>query len=127
MNRAGTLWIFGVMFLICADIVARNLFAAPIRGVPEIVAYSIVGIVYLQLANTLHAGRFTRAEMLPDWLEARRPFAGRAFRAAFDLTGVAVFSVVTSGVWPAFADAWAENEVAGVPGDFTFIVWPFKL
>ncbi len=127
MNRAGTLWIFGVMFLICADIVARNLFAAPIRGVPEIVAYSIVGIVYLQLANTLHAGRFTRAEMLPDWLEARRPFAGRVFRSAFDLVGLAVFAVVTSGVWPAFADAWAENEVAGVPGDFTFIVWPFKL
>ena len=127
MNRVGTLWIFGVMFLICADIVARSLFAAPIRGVAEIVAYSIVGIVYLQLANTLHAGRFTRAEMLPDWLGLRRPFAGRAFRAAFDLSGAAVFAVVTSGVWPAFANAWAENEVAGVPGDFTFIVWPFKL
>ena len=65
--------------------------------------------------------------MLPDWLESRRPFAGRVFRAAFDLTGAAVFAVVTSGVWPAFANAWAEDEVAGVPGDFTFIVWPFKL
>ena len=127
MNRAGTLWVFGVMFLICADIAARNLFAAPIRGVPEIVAYSIVGIVYLQLANTLHAGRFTRAEILLDWLDLRRPFAGRVFRAAFDLVGLVVFAVVTAGVWPGFADAWAESEVAGVPGDFTFIVWPFKL
>ncbi len=127
MNRAGTLWVFGVMFLICADIVARNLFAAPIRGVAEIVAYSIVGIVYLQLASTLHAGRFTRAEMLLNWLDSRRPFAARLFRAAFDAVGLVVFAVVTAGVWPGFAAAWVESEVAGVPGDFTFIVWPFKL
>ncbi|CAN0476615.1 unnamed protein product, partial [Discosporangium mesarthrocarpum] len=66
MNSAGTLWVFGLMFLICADILARNVFAAPIRGVPEIVGYSIVGTVYLQLANTLHSGRFTRAELLID-------------------------------------------------------------
>ena len=42
-------------------------------------------------------------------------------------SGLVVFAVVTAGVWPGFADAWAENEVAGVPGDFSFIVWPFKL
>lgn len=127
MNRAGTLWIFGLMFLVCADIAARNLFAAPIRGVAEIVGYSIVGTVYLQLANTLHAGRFTRAELLLDWLDSRRPLAGSAFRACFDLTGAVVFAVVTAGVWPGFVEAWREDEVAGVPGDFSFIIWPFKL
>ena len=127
MNRAGTLWIFGLMFLVCADIAARNLFAAPIRGVAEIVGYSIVGTVYLQLANTLHAGRFTRAELLLTWLDSRRPLAGSVFRAGFDLTGAIIFAVVTAGVWPGFVDAWREGEVAGVPGDFSFIIWPFKL
>ena len=127
MNRAGTLWIFGLMFLVCADIAARNLFAAPIRGVAEIVGYSIVGTVYLQLANTLHAGRFTRAELLLTWLDSRHPLAGSVFRAGFDLTGAIIFAVVTAGVWPGFVDAWREGEVAGVPGDFSFIIWPFKL
>ena len=127
MNRAGTLWIFGLMFLVCADIAARNLFAAPIRGVAEIVGYSIVGTVYLQLANTLHAGRFTRAELFLTWLDSRRPLAGSVFRAGFDLTGAIVFAVVTAGVWPGFVEAWREGEVAGVPGDFSFIIWPFKL
>jgi TRAP-type mannitol/chloroaromatic compound transport system permease small subunit len=127
MNSAGTLWVFGLMFLICADIFARNFFQAPIRGVAEIVGYSIVGTVYLQLANTLHSGRFTRAELLIDWLEARRPFAGLTFKTLFNLAGVIVFAMITHGVWPSFVDAWTENEVAGVPGDFTFIIWPFKL
>lgn len=127
MNRAGTVWIFGLMFLICADIMARNLLAAPIRGVAEIVGYSIVGTVYLQLANTLHAGRFTRAELFINWLQARRPFAGLVARAVFDLVGLVVFAVITAGVWPGFVDAWREGEVAGVPGDFSFIIWPFKL
>ncbi len=127
MTRVGTIWIFGLMFLICADIAARNLLAAPIRGVAEIVGYSIVGTVYLQLAGTLQAGRFTRAELVLDWLDARRPFAGLTFRAVFSLVGAVVFVVVTAGVWPGFVEAWGENEVAGVPGDFSFIVWPFKL
>lgn len=127
MNSAGTLWVFGLMFLICADILARNLFAAPIRGVPEIVGYSIVGTVYLQLANTLHTGRFTRAELLIDWLEAKRPFAGLSFKTLFNLIGFIVFAMITHGVWPTFIEAWVEQEVAGVPGDFTFIIWPFKL
>ena len=126
MNSAGTLWVFGLMFLICADIAARNFFAAPIRGVAEIVGYSIVGTVYLQLANTLHSGRFTRAELLIDWLEAKRPFAGLTFKTLFNLAGFIVFAMITHGVWPSFIEAWIEKEVAGVPGDFTFIIWPFK-
>ena len=127
MNSVGTLWVFALMLLICADIAARNLFASPIRGVPEIVGYSIVGTVYLQLANTLHAGRFTRAELLIDWLEARKPLIGLGLNSLFDLVGAVIFILITVGVWPNFLDAWNENEVAGVPGDFTFVVWPFKL
>ena len=127
MNSAGTFWVAGLTFLICADIVARNLFSAPIRGVPEIVGYSIVGTVYLQLANTLQAGRFTRAELFIDWLEAHNPFAGHAFGTVFNLVGAVVFGLITAGVWPGFIEAWTENEVAGVPGDFSFIIWPFKL
>ena len=56
MNSAGTLWVFFLVFLICADIFARWAFNAPIRGTTEIVGYTIVGAVFLQLAHCLHRG-----------------------------------------------------------------------
>ena len=127
MNSIGTLWVFGLMFLICADIFARNVFNHPLNGVPEIIGYSIVGTIYLQLANTLHAGRFTRAEILIDWMEVRRPFAARIFNGLFNLAGIAVFVVLVKGFWLEFAEAWATDAITGVPGTITFIVWPFYL
>jgi C4-dicarboxylate transporter DctM subunit len=127
MNSIGTLWVFGMMFLICTDIFARNVFNFPLNGVPEIIAFSIAGTIYLQLANTLHSGRFTRAELLIEWLEVKRPVAGRVFNAIFNLFGILVFIVMVRGFWFEFSDAWAENELAGVPGTITFIVWPFYL
>ena len=127
MNSIGTLWVFAMMFLICTDIFARNVFNFPLNGVPEVIAFSIAGTIYLQLANTLHSGRFTRAELLIDWLEVKRPVAGRVFNAIFNLFGAIVFLIMVRGFWAEFIDAWAENELAGVPGTITFIVWPFYL
>ncbi|MBT6285560.1 MAG: TRAP transporter small permease, partial [Rhodospirillaceae bacterium] len=127
MNSIGTLWVFGMMFLICTDIFARNVFNFPLNGVPEVIAFSIAGTIYLQLANTLHSGRFTRAELLIEWLEVKRPLAGRVFNAIFNFFGIIVFVIMVRGFWAEFIDAWAEDELAGVPGTITFIVWPFYL
>lgn len=127
MNSIGTLWVFGMMLIICADIFSRNVLNHPLNGVPEIIAFSIAGTIYLQLANTLHAGRFTRAELFIDWLEVKRPFAGRVFNSIFNLFGIIVFLIMVQGFWGEFSDAWNENEIAGVPGVVTFIVWPFYL
>ena len=127
MNSIGTLWVFAMMFLICTDIFARNVFNFPLNGVPEVIAFSIAGTIYLQLANTLHSGRFTRAELLIDWLEVKRPVAGRVFNAIFNLFGAIVFLIMVRGFWAEFTDAGAENELGGVPGTITFIVWPFYL
>ena len=38
MNSAGTLWVFAIMFMVCADIIATNAFRYPLRGVTELVA-----------------------------------------------------------------------------------------
>ena len=63
MNSVGSLWIFALMFLICADVAGRYLFNAPIKGAAEMVGYSIVTAVFLQMASTLRAGRLTRVEL----------------------------------------------------------------
>ncbi len=125
MASLGTFWVFCLMFLICADIFSRVVFNHSIRGVSEIVGYSIVTAVFLQFANTLHVGRFTRAEILIEWLVKKRPIAGHAFMALFNLLGVAVFATITYGTYPKLVRTWLTDEVTGVPGDFTFIIWPF--
>jgi C4-dicarboxylate transporter, DctM subunit len=127
MNGLGTFWVFCLMFLICADIIARGAFNAPIRGVAEIVGYSIVAAVFLQIAHTLHVGRFTRAEIVIDWLERKRPAAAQSYMALFHLCGAAVFALITYGTFPGLVSAWQDNEIVGVPGDFTFVIWPFRL
>jgi tripartite ATP-independent transporter DctM subunit len=125
MNSVGTLWIFGLMFLICADVAGRYLFSAPIKGAAEMVGYSIVTAVFLQMASTLHAGRFTRVELLIEPLEARRPAAAQTFNAVFNLLGAAVFAVIVWGTWPKLHDAWVNDEITGIPGVFVFRIWPF--
>jgi tripartite ATP-independent transporter DctM subunit len=125
MNSAGALWILALMLLICADVGGRYLFSAPIKGAAEMVGYSIVTAVFLQMASTLRAGRFTRVEMLIEPLEARRPAAGHAFNAVYRLVGAAVFAVITWGTWPKLADAWTNDEITGTPGVFVFLIWPF--
>ena len=113
------------MFLICADVAGRYLFSAPIKGAAEMVGYSIVTAVFLQMASTLRAGRFTRVEMLIEPLEARRPGAGHALTAVYHLIGAAVFGAIAWGTWPKLADAWRHDEITGTPGVFVFLIWPF--
>ena len=125
MASVGTLWIFGLMFLICGDVVGRWIFNSPIQGTAEIVGYSIVTAVFLQMASALHAGRFTRVEMLIGPMEAKRPSAAHSFLALFNLIGAMVFGVITWGTWPKLAHAFTTGEIAGTPGVFDFIIWPF--
>lgn len=127
LNSIGTLWIFGFMFLIVADIASNALLGQPIRGVSEIVSMSIVGCVFLQLANTLHVGRMTRADMIIGWMEQRIPRAADVYNLVFNLVGAAVFAILVQGTIRPFERAWSRNEFIGVEGDFTAPVWPVKL
>lgn len=125
MNSVGTLWVFALMFLICADVAGRYLLSAPIKGAAEMVGYSIVTAVFLQMASTLRAGRLTRVELFFEPMAARRPAAAHSFSAVFSLLGAAVFGVMTWGTWPKLESAWRTDEITGTPGVFTFIIWPF--
>jgi len=126
LNAAGVVWIFALMFLICADITARTLFDAPIAGVTEMVSLSLVACVFLQLAHAVLNGRLMRVEMLQTPLERRAPAAASAWRAAFALLGAALLLAVVAGSWPDLVSAWATSEFAGVEGIFTMPVWPIK-
>jgi tripartite ATP-independent transporter DctM subunit len=125
MNSVGTLWLFCLTFVICADVAGRYLFDAPIQGAAEVVGFSVVAALFLAFPNTLHVGRFTRVDVLIERLEARRPGAAALLGVLFHLSGAAVFGLIAWGTWPRFQSAWVSDEITGTPGVFTFPVWPF--
>jgi TRAP-type mannitol/chloroaromatic compound transport system permease small subunit len=127
LNALGTLWIVALMLLINSDVLGRNLLNAPVRGVTELVALSIVGIVFLQLADTLHSGRFTRADVLLDRLKRSRPVAAAWLQAAFHLVGAALMVVILWAAWAPLVESIRIREYVGAIGDFTAPVWPVRL
>ena len=80
LNAAGVVWVFALMFLICADIVARTMFDNPIAGVTEMVSMSLVATVFMQLPHAVRSGRLTRTELLIDYLESSSPVAASGFQ-----------------------------------------------
>ena len=127
LNAIGTVWIFGLLLLINADIGARGLLKAPIPGVPEIVELSIVGIVFLQAAHTLRVGRLTRADVLFNAIAKRWPKVARGFGLAFNLTGAALFAIIFVVSVPYFSESWTKDLFVGAEGGFTAPTWPVKL
>lgn len=126
MNAVGTLWIIGLMILINADIFGRGALNHPIAGVPELVAFSIVGIVFLQLAHTLRSGSMTRSDVLLTVLERRAPRARLALLSLFHLVGGVLMLLIAWKYWSTVVAAWLhpERNFMGNPGFFTIPQWP---
>lgn len=127
LNSIGTLWIFAIMVLMNSDIFMRFVFGAPIDGVTEIIEISIAGIVFLQLADAVRAGRLTRSDGLFNKIAASRPKLGHILGFFFDFCGAVFFICILLGGIPMFIDAWVGNEYSGVDGVFTVVVWPIRL
>ncbi len=127
LNVMGTALIVGLMLLIGGDVVGRNLFDAPIAGVPELVALSIVAIVFLQVPQTLRAGRFTRSDALLGAAIGFAPRTARAMEIVFDLSAIFLLGALLYASWPLFTQSWNNNTFVGAIGDFTAPVWPVKL
>ena len=86
----GTVWTFALMLLIVADVIGRSFLSRPITGVAEIAAHSIVAIVFLQLASTIHARRMTRADFLIERFHKSAPALARALEVLFLLVGAGI-------------------------------------
>lgn len=126
LNAVGTVWIVALMLLIVSDIAMRNLMNAPIAGVPEMVSFSIVGIVFLQLSHALRVGGLTRTEILLNALARRAPRLRQGLLILFNLTGALVLGVALWKFYPSFQAAWdfPSRHFMGSPGVFTLPRWP---
>ena len=127
MNSIGTAWVFVLLVIINLDIGGRALFNHPVRGVPEIVALSIVACVFLQIAHTLKVGRLTRSDILLNWLQSRHPALKHLLEAVYYLIGGCLMAILFKGSFSLFTKAWRIDEYVGAQGDFMAPVWPVKL
>ena len=127
LSWVGGIWLMALMALICADVIGRSFFNSPITGVAEIAAFSVIGIVSMQLPETILHNRLTRTDLIIAPLTRRHPVPGHCLEAVFALAGCAVFTVTLIGSVEFLNKSLAGKEFYGVQGVFTFPTWPVRL
>lgn len=126
MNALGSIWILFLVLLVTTDAMSRSFLHRPIAGVTEMVQISIVGIVFLQLADAIRTGRITRADSFLTLLRARHARVAHGLEAIFFFFAAAYMAI---GLWasmPLLAEAIRRQSYLGNTGVFTVIVWPIK-
>lgn len=120
----GTVLILGIMLLIGADVIGRAAFGAPIAGVPEMVAMSILAIVFLQIANTTALGKLTRSDAVLSVLKRRSPRLAEGLDALLHLAGAVLLAVLISAFYPQYLRSYGRGEMVGTVGQFLAPIWP---
>ncbi len=122
MMIMAAVWAFILTFFILTDIVGRTLFNNPFNGVREIVANSIVIIVFLQAGYAVRSRSMLSADFLvsrfPAWLQ-------RVALAIGYLLGVVFFAFIVWGGWTFAVDAWTGGEFEG-EGALHVPAWPTR-
>ncbi|SES31002.1 TRAP-type mannitol/chloroaromatic compound transport system, small permease component [Tranquillimonas rosea] len=125
MDILGALVVLGMMIVVNLDVFGRWLFNAPFQGTVELSEMGIVAMVYLQIALTIRKGRLTRADTLLSFLaRTGRDRIGFVLRAAFNLSGTAVFAIIAYGQFPRLIASYNGGYFKGNVGVFTAPVWP---
>ena len=114
-------WAFILCFFILADIIFRAL-NMPLQGTKEIVANSVVMIVFLQLGFAVRSGSMLHADFL---IETFSPRARRVVVVLGLLLGAAFFLfLMKAGIKPAMR-SFANGEFDG-EGALRVPVWPAR-
>lgn len=153
-NAIGTIVIFMLIGVMNYDVMARNFFHAPLRGVVEMVIFSLVLIVFLQLPDVARNNRLTRSDGFLILAKSRFPRIAHGMYRAIDLVSCIFMGLIAWTMWPEFvesietchfltapefgppftgnlltdvANAFERCEYFGTPGIFTAPWWPAKL
>jgi TRAP-type C4-dicarboxylate transport system permease small subunit len=121
-NILGTIWIFVIMFVMTGDVLGRLLLNSPIAGTPEIVRVSLVGILFLQLADTFWTGRVIRCDVVTDKMGAK----GKTVIDVISyLLGTAMFVILFIASLPATIQVWKLLEYEG-EGALRVPIYPIR-
>jgi TRAP-type C4-dicarboxylate transport system permease small subunit len=126
-NVSGTLMVLALVMVVNYDMLARTLFHKPLHGAIEVVQFTMVLIVFLQLPDVIRAGRLTRSDGFLVLLETRSPRLGDLLRRLIDALSLAVMGLIAAASFPVFIEMWESQDYFGIPGVFTAPWWPIKL
>ncbi|MDA8746754.1 TRAP transporter small permease [Litoreibacter sp.] len=126
-NVAGTLVVLALVVIVNYDIVARGVFNQPFRGAYEVVQFSMVLIVFLQLPDVIRVDRLTRSDGLLFLIGDKFPRAAALLRRAINTGSAVIMTLIAVAIFPEFLDMWDTQDFFGVPGIFTAPWWPIKL
>lgn len=150
-NVTGALFLFALVVILNADVIARGVLNAPISGVVEVVIFALILVVFLQLPDVVRSGRLTRSDGL---LLMLSPRVERRLSTVIDAVAAMFMAMIAWTVWPEvvrsfqscyfFAqppfgrppsgdfltdlqDAFRRCDYFGTPGILRAPWWPAKL
>ncbi|MEO9527280.1 TRAP transporter small permease [Roseibium sp.] len=126
-NAVGTLIVLALIMVVNYDVVARGFFNAPFRGAVEVVQFTMVLIVFLQLPDVVRTDRLTRSDGFLTILQMTRPKLAGTLRRLINLASALFMVLVAYAIWPEFVEMYETRDYFGVPGVFTAPWWPLKL
>jgi TRAP-type mannitol/chloroaromatic compound transport system permease small subunit len=125
LNIAGTLLILIMAIAVNLDIGGRDFFNQPIPGVTEFIGLSIVAVVFLQMANTLHEDRHVSNDIIIRLVAASRPRLTAAIYTIFHLVGAVLMMIIVIYVWPIVVEHYERGYYAGTAEVVEIKIWPF--
>lgn len=126
-NVCGTLVVLALVVIVNVDVVARGVFDSPFRGSVEVVQFSMVLIVFLQLPDVVRVNRLTRSDGLLAVMGHRNPNVARWLSKLINGISATLMGLIAYAIWPEFIEAWETDDFFGTPGVFTAPWWPVKL
>lgn len=126
-NAVGTIVVLALVLVVNFDVVARGIFNKPFLGAVEVVQFSMVLIVFLQLPDVVRVNRLTRSDGFLTVLGHRRPRTHNLIRRIINSVSAIFMALIAITVWPEFLEMLETRDFFGIPGVFTAPWWPIKL
>jgi TRAP-type C4-dicarboxylate transport system permease small subunit len=126
-NVAGTAVVLMLVVVVNYDVIARGVFHKPFHGAVELVQFSMVLIVFLQLPDVTRVNRLTRSDGFLMIAGTRWPRLSAFIDKFINLIAGIFMLLVAIAIWPEFVDMFETKDYFGVPGIFTAPWWPIKL
>ena len=115
-------WALALAFLILYDITGRAFFNTPFDGTIEIVANSMVSILFLQMPYTIYRGAHLRTAVIYQNLG---DYGQRTIDVIVALLGIWFFFSIALGAWEDMIIGWEVDEREG-EGSIRVPIYPVR-
>jgi len=110
LNFAASILILAIMLVITADVAGRAFLGQPLHGVPELTKFSVVCMVWLQMAYTLWTGKHLRSTLL---LEMMGDAGRRGVLILNSALGAVLMLLIAYYSYPEMMRAWRIGAFEG--------------